>query len=152
MHRVGGKILDNDFNTLMMNWCTSLGTAKFMSFISGGIATRGRIIPNALIEFIATNTWTAKMSVELCSRVKPKQETQIDAMVWYEVHADMDAKRKREEKTPTETTKVSTKTKTKTTTKTKTKTETKAKTKTTKTTTETKTKTKKYKDKDKDKN
>ncbi len=40
MHRVQGKILDNDFNTLMMKWCTSLGTAKFMSFISGGIAAR----------------------------------------------------------------------------------------------------------------
>jgi hypothetical protein len=48
----------------------SLGTAKFMSFICGGIAVRWQVIPNALIEFIVSN--------ELCGRVPLKQQMEID--------------------------------------------------------------------------
>jgi hypothetical protein len=32
MHRVGGKISKDDFNMQLIEWCTSLGTDKFMSF------------------------------------------------------------------------------------------------------------------------
>jgi hypothetical protein len=91
---VAARLMDDPFNERMMEWRTLLGNDKFVPWMVGGVAARWLVIPLELIEFLADNTWTQKMTHELCRRVPKGQLTAIDEHVWLEVHATKGAKRK----------------------------------------------------------
>jgi hypothetical protein len=92
---VASKLLDGAFNARMLEWRQLLGTDKFVSWMCDGVAARWRVIPDAMLRFVATNEWTQKMTRESCRRVPLSQTTPVDERVWTEVHATMGAKRKK---------------------------------------------------------
>jgi hypothetical protein len=91
---VASKLLDDAFNACMLEWRELVGTDKFVTLMCNGLAARWQIIPKAMIDFIAANTWTQAMTQGWCRRI-PLTRSTIDEGFWLDIFATMSAKRKR---------------------------------------------------------
>ena len=80
---IASRLLDDAFNDRLQDWREKLGSAKFTTFVGvAGVAARWRVVPSAMIKFVAVEQWTQNMSVEVCRRVPLEQNVSIEETVW----------------------------------------------------------------------